>query len=284
MGLAVWGALLKSNGYQVKEEDRPLLAAARYLKSDGQEANPEEIQNLRQQAQQNLAKFPGRTRKIDKRVYIHFEDYCNWLGCKVKGDLKSQVNAGIITASWNQWVQDQGGDNAATIRDLPVKPLYYTVDEQDYYACHSGIEEAIKRRNDIVEDARHWRYNQEKKGQLFKDWKTVFENHLTELYGYRQSINSIRQNYFDSQPILFPDLNQDLGEIITDTEELASIFNEVFTDLFQLSERIDLEAIRQSARQRAKARMAYIVDMAKAEALDSLGESGEGVKLVERYV
>ena len=240
--LAEWGAMLKANGYQVKEEDRSLLATARYLNSDGQEVNLEEMQKLREQSRQNVAEFPGRTRKIDKRVYIHFEDYCNWPGSMVKADLKSQVEAGLITASWNQWVE-----NNITINDVTVKPFPYPVDEQDYYICHFGIEEALKRRNGILDDARYWRYNQEKKGQMIKDWQTVFESHLAELYAYRQSINSIRQSYFEGQPILFQDLDKDLEEIITDTEELANSFNEIFVDLFQLSERIDLEAIHQNA-------------------------------------
>ena len=278
--LAEWGALLKANSYQLSEEDRPLLAMAKFLRSDGQEASLEEIHKLLEQARQNLATFPGRTRKIDKRVYIHFQDYCEWPGRKVKGDLQSQVSPGLVKASWNRWIQDQGGK----INDMTVKPLLSPVDEQDYYICYSGIEEALKRRNGILEDTRRWRYNPEKKEQSIKEWKVLLEIHLNDLYAYRQAINTISQSYFEGQPILFQDLARDLAEIITDTEELAGSFNEVLADLFKLSERIDLEAIHQKDAQKSKYRLGYIIDMAKAEALDSLGEGEEGIKLVERYV
>jgi hypothetical protein len=278
--LAEWGALLKANGYQLKEEDRPLLAMAKFLGSDGKETSPDEILKLQQQAQQNMNNFTGRTKKIDKRVYFHFEDYCQWPGRKVKGDLQSQVSPGLVTASWNQWVEDQGGK----INDILVKPLPNVVDEQDYYICDSGIEEALKRRNGILEDTRRWRYNPEKKSKSIKEWKVLFELHLNELYSYRQAIASISQNYFEGKPILFQDLARDLAEIIIDTEELASTFNEVLVDILGLGEQIDLEVIRQKDAQQCKYRLGYIIDMAKAEALDGLGEREEGKKLVERYI
>jgi hypothetical protein len=275
-----WGALLKANGYQLKEECLPLIVMARYLQSDGKEASREEIQKFQEKARKNLAKFTGRTRKIDKREFLHFQDYYIWPGRKVKNDLKSEGEKGLVTASWNQWVQGQG----PKVNDITVKPLQYPVDEQDYYVCNSGTEEALHRRNEILEDARRWRYKEENKLGLIKNWKTVFEIHLADLYIYRQAITTIRQNYFDGLPILFQDLAGDMEGIITNTEELATKFNELYVDLFHLSDRLDLEAIRQDAGQQRKYRLSYIIDMAKAEALDSLGEREEGVKLVERYL
>jgi len=119
---------------------------------------------------------------------------------------------------------------------------------------------------------------------LIKNWKTVCEIHLTELYVYHQAISTIGQNYFESLPILFQDLARALVEIIIATEELATKFNELYVDLFRLTEQIDLVTISQNARQQSKYRLGYIIDMAKAETLESLGEREEGVKLVERYL
>jgi hypothetical protein len=61
-------------------------------------------------------------------------------------------------------------------------------------------------------------------------------------------------------------------------------FNEVFADMMALNKPIDLESLHQNANQEVSRVMAYIVDMAKAEALDCLGEREAGVKLVERYL
>lgn len=49
-------------------------------------------------------------------------------------------------------------------------------------------------------------------------------------------------------------------------------------------ERLDLEALRQNAIKVSPQPMAYIIDMAKAEALDSLGQEEEGIKLAEKYL
>ena len=51
-----------------------------------------------------------------------------------------------------------------------------------------------------------------------------------------------------------------------------------------LGAKIDLEVSRQNASREANQLITYIVDMAKAEALDCLGEREEGVRLVERYL
>jgi hypothetical protein len=190
----------------------------------------------------------------------------------------------LVTASWNQWIQDQGGDKATTVNGMPAKELHSSVDEHDYYVCYSGIEEVLRRRNRILEDARYWRNKPERREKSLHDWKSYLAIHLSELYAYRQAVYSISKIYFEGQPILFQDLVRDLAEIITDTEELASSFNEVVVDLFGLGERIDLGAIGQDTGQQGKYRLGYIIDMAKAEALDSLGEGKEGIKLVERYV
>lgn len=186
----------------------------------------------------------------------------------------------MVTASWNQWVQEQGGNKTATPKNMAVKELKSSLNEFDYYICYVGTEEPLGRRKRILEDARYWLSKAENNEQSVKDWKAVLEIHLSELYAYQKAIISISKSYFESQPILFQDLANDLAEIITDTEELVNSFNEIFADLFQLSNRIDLETVRQ----RAKHRTSYTVDMAKAEALDSLGEREEGIKLVERYV
>ncbi len=61
------------------------------------------------------------------------------------------------------------------------------------------------------------------------------------------------------------------------------ILNQVFADLIKIIEPIDLKALCQRAAKETPMVTVCIVDMAKAEALDSLGEGDTGVELIERY-
>ena len=47
---------------------------------------------------------------------------------------------------------------------------------------------------------------------------------------------------------------------------------------------IDLEALRKNGINEANPQIAYLADMAKAEALDCLGDKQAAVKLAERYL
>jgi hypothetical protein len=47
---------------------------------------------------------------------------------------------------------------------------------------------------------------------------------------------------------------------------------------------INIEALRQDAVKVAVERVSYIVDMAKAEALDAMGENRAAVELIERHL
>ncbi len=67
-------------------------------------------------------------------------------------------------------------------------------------------------------------------------------------------------------------------------ETTLNKFNSAFADEESFYKPLDLEAIRNNAYQETSRVLAYIVDMAKAEALDCLGEREAGVKLVEKYV
>ena len=90
--MAEWSALLQRTGYvvQLDDKDHP-LALQRFVHSDGERVDDLEIQSFRQSAAHSLVKFPGRTKKIQNRPYIHFDDYCNWQGRKLKGDLLKDI-------------------------------------------------------------------------------------------------------------------------------------------------------------------------------------------------
>ena len=129
------------------------------------------LQSSDRQVVRNLAKFPGRTKKIDGRPYIHFEDYCNWRGRKLKGDLLPDIEKGIVNASWNAWVNAQGGEGIATLAGVPVTLLQCYIEGYPYYTCPNGAEDHLCRRKQLIDSLRtpHSRDNQEE--ELIQDWK-----------------------------------------------------------------------------------------------------------------
>jgi hypothetical protein len=120
--------------------------------------------------------------------------------------------------------------------------------------------------------------------ELVQDWKQSVRYCLLELYAYRQAIEQIQQIYFEGQTVLFPDVTRDLAEIITQLETTVGNLNASFVETFQYYQPLGLKAIRDYATKEVNRVMAYIVDMAKDETLDCLGDREEGVKLVERYL
>jgi len=105
---------------------------------------------------------------------------------------------------------------------------------------------------------------------------------LSKLYAFRQAVTTISQRYFDGEQVLFPDLVRSLAELIKYTEELVATFNDEVAG--KTVDKIDLEAIRLDAGKGVMQQIPYRVDMAKAEALDAMGEDRAVMELAERYL
>ena len=66
--------------------------------------------------------------------------------------------------------------------------------------------------------------------------------------------------------------------------ELVGMFNDSCSRETEQGYSIDLEQVRKSAGKKTTEQTAYLVDIAKAEALDALGEREAGIRLAERYL
>ena len=266
--LAEVGAIAAGKGYQVKKtNDEHPLAWPRFLDSNGTEINQEEINGLCKQADRHLKKFPGRRKEIDGRPYLNFEDYCSWRGRKVKANLRSCVSAGFLTASWNAWIDAKG--EKPTMAEVPVHRLEYWLEEQDYMVCPAGTGEQLKRRESLLNVMGSARLEQMNGEADF--WKQMAGASLTNLYAFQQAVITIRQRYFDGVELLFPDLDRSLADLTKHTEELITSFNDQV--IKKSEDKINIEALRQDADKIAAERVSYLVDMAKAEALDAMGEN-----------
>jgi len=273
--LAVYGAMLQTKGYavQLDENDHP-LASQRFVHGDDKQVDDVEIQSFYRRAARSLAKFPGRTRKIDARRYIHFEDYRTWRGRKIKGNLLSNVQRGLVTASWDAWVNGQGGEGVAVLADVPVTLLQCYISGYHYYTCPSGVEDQLRSRKQLLDRLRQW--HSKRDWELVQIWKDAAEEFLVELYSFQDAVASISQNYFDGYQVLFPDLVKNLAYVINGTEKLVSSFNDIFANRTEQMGRMDLETIRRGTGTGTAQQTAYLVDMAKRSANRLSGGHGEG--------
>ena len=163
---------------------------------------------------------------------------------------------------------------------VPVNRLEYWLEEHNYMICPAGTGERLKRRKsqlDIMGSGGLESMNGEA-----DFWKQMAGASLTNLYAFRQAVITIRQRYFDGVDLPFPDSDQSLSDLTKHTEELITSFNDQV--IKKSEDTISIEALRQDADKIAVERVSYLVDLAKAEALDAMGDNRAAVELIERYL
>ena len=118
-------------------------------------------------------------------------------------------------------------------------------------------------------------------------------------YIQQGTVAAIAQRYFGGTSPLFPDVAADVTMLVSETERVIGIFN----DLFSIPEPpptrrtrkrrgvppvlpppLDLAQLRAEAAPAIEAEVSLLVDMAKAEALTLIGERDQSFPLVARHV
>jgi hypothetical protein len=82
--------------------------------------------------------------------------------------------------------------------------------------------------------------------------------------------------------LLFPDLVKSLVDFIKYTEMLVASFNDEIAG--KSEDKIDLEALRQGDSKAVMQQISDLVNMAKADALDAVGEDQAATELLERFL
>ena len=304
--LAEWGARLVEKGLLLEESgDYHPMAWKRIINQEhGSEACAAVSMKLWQQTRKRLAAFPGSTRVIDERQYLNFADYLKWRGRRNKGDLKSGMRRGLVVSSWNQWVESQGGEGVATLAGVASGILDCYLDGYRYRVCRNAGElaEEVSRRESLLESVKVWEpdsSNDERFRQRVEYWKISALGFLPEIYILSRAINSISQRYFEGQDPLFSEVSDGFDQLLALVEKLVNIYNEALAGDIERSERlliepgegqnqspltIDLAGLVETVQGSAREQVAYLVDMAKADALDLLGETRQAFELVERHV
>ena len=130
-------------------------------------------------------------------------------------------------------------------------------------------------------------------------WKGLALGFLPEIYTLRGAIDSIKQRYIDGQEALFPGVAEGFSDLLAlvektvdiyndalagDIERLESLLNDTGDGQGEIPLTIDLAVLLESVHRSAREQVVYMVDMAKADALDLLGESRQAFELVDRHV
>ena len=106
---------------------------------------------------------------------------------------------------------------------------------------------------------------------------------LEELYGWQQAVATLSERYFQGVCPLLPETEEELAWIVAQGELAVELFNDHLEWEIELRKDggkrkprlpkpLDLAALKRSAEPRAKATVAYLVDLARAEACDMMGE------------
>jgi hypothetical protein len=304
VALAEWGARLQAKGYQSQEpEDSHPLAWYWVVDSEtGAEADAGALRQLWQQTEKHLGRFPGRTREIRGQPHLHFQDYIRWRGRRAKGDQHSGLRRGLMLSSWNRLVNDSERNGTATLEGVKVSRLSSYLEGYQYHLCRDQHEvaEERRRRESLLEELRGWKPDSpsdDRYRRCVAWWSEMARDFLGELYSLRQVVDAISQRYFYGRHVLFPASASGFAKLVECIEELVAGYNEDFASesgqetslvpdshkgdrLPNLIETATLEEAAPGARQHT----AFLVDMAKAEALDAMGENQMALQLIDGHV
>jgi hypothetical protein len=131
-------------------------------------------------------------------------------------------------------------------------------------ALPSGIRTRVPRRQDVTR------------------WQEEAELFLEELHGLRLTSMTISKRYFDGHDLLFQALKEGLDYLVKAMEALAEMFNEDLASMKQV--RSDVAVVEVKAGAIGADQVAFLMDMAKAEALDHMGQNKRASAIMERHI
>lgn len=314
--LAEYGALLRRNGCEVRcaDDDHP-QAWSRVFR-DGSEIAFEDLKPLFAEAEVRLAKCPAEVRLIDDRPYLRLTDYLKWRGRGVKGNLKAKISPGLVRESFNAWVRGHGAEGVADLAGVRVEeiqdyateyPVQVAGDQQEarlHLQVRQQLLRSLRSWSLSDPDATDWFWTQ--KGSwdrlpfrgLVAAWCGQAETLLQEWGEFSATRRLIERRYFVGHPVLYPEVAQTLVNLREVTANLVELVNGHYVADWEHSGRsrdqptdapdpsplapVDVTRILETADGSHIAR--YLVDVAKAEALEKLGQRGKGEAILEPHL
>ena len=128
-------------------------------------------------------------------------------------------------------------------------------------------------------------------------WEAALEEALREMAELRLALASISVRYFEGRDVLYADMGEAIANIGDGLAALADLYNgwpgqdrERYNhgrgseEARSVTFLIDASSMDEEAREGAAALISYLVDMAKAEAVDMMGDRREAVALARRHL
>ena len=258
----------------------------------------------RDAARKRLARPVGRTQEIDGRRYLRLEDYANWKGRSVKGKLVKEP--GILAASCNGWRMAQG--SKATLAHVPVGPVTCWA-ANTLFGVHEveEVSKLVQERADLLAGFRRWTlhdFDREpgyftRPSSLHKRsfveevaaWRDQALCFAQEVFALREALGKVAERYFEGNRLLFDDERDALEAQANVWQLLREHFSDmVVVELERVGEdapnvpRLGIAEVEEAGRVLGQDRAAYLVDLAKADALRTLGELNAAAEVMERHV
>ena len=237
--LAEFAALLRERGIDLKVADPHPLASLRPRRRkeiseepEAEDLTEDEIADARADAAARLSRFTGRTREIDARPYIHLDDYRAWSGGKAGDDL--EVTDGVVTASWNAWVEASG--DCPELAGIRVGKLDPALEDEDFFSCKDP--ERRRRREERAWLIRGLISRGVSKLEL-QACRADICVLLTEVRAIVTATERLTARYFPGLKIVFKscanalnDLNASATRLVDEYNELADSSRQTKTELF----------------------------------------------------
>jgi hypothetical protein len=208
-----------------------------------------------------------------------------------------------VLASWNRWVNNSEGNGTATLEGVKVVRLSSCLESYRYHLCRNPeeVSEERRRRESLLEALRGRKpgsRNDDRYRRRIAWWRETAENFLGELYSLRYTADNISQRYFDGCEVLFPSKACNFARLVECVEELVEGYNQDFANesapesgpaqegipTAECSAFIDTAALDVAVVPAARQFNEFLVDMARAETLDALGENQAAVTVMDRHV
>ena len=278
--LAEWGA-------RVQEQDISAIDQVHALTPGifvSNEIELEEVKRIvaraRLSAQRSLGKFSGRTKDIEGRRCVRFEDYRRRRGRKLKGDLADRLCDGVVTASWNGWVESHAEgakfEKLGTwLSGCPYQVVSNPIELERRLAERALV---LDQFTDSLKMVRLM--DEDKLSDRLAKARTRIKELLCDATVLARTAEAIDKRYFDGHVALWPDLADGLRGTFEMAESVAGMCDSDSDE----DEPIGVDAIRISAEPVVNAKVRCLVDTAKAETLDLLGYRQNAVELMRRHV
>ena len=189
----------------------------------------------------------------------------------------------------------------AASADIKVGKLDCYLDGYRYRVCPDAGElaEEGSLRESLLESLQLGKPGEDRFRLRVEHWRECALRFLPQIYILHGAIASINSRYFEGHEVLFPAEAEGFDQLLALVEKLVGNFNEDLAGSIERVEKlfdetrdgsqpsrltIDLVQSIESVQGAAKEQVSYLVDMAKADALDVLGENRQALELVDRYV